>query len=72
MLRSKGSIMNNGVLDLGGTTAVITGAACGVGKNCTFFLSQLGASVVVADIASDAGRRTAEEIPRRQGEIRSD
>ncbi|MFJ8301141.1 SDR family NAD(P)-dependent oxidoreductase [Streptomyces sp. NPDC094447] len=48
-----------------GTTAVVTGAASGIGAASARRLASEGATVVLADIADDAGEAVAEEI--RQG-----
>jgi len=50
-----------------GKTAIITGAARGLGKAMSQLLAKEGARVVVADILEDAGRETAEEIRREGG-----
>jgi 3(or 17)beta-hydroxysteroid dehydrogenase len=50
-----------------GKTAIITGAARGLGKAMSQLLAREGARVVVADILEDAGRETAEGIKREGG-----
>jgi 3(or 17)beta-hydroxysteroid dehydrogenase len=51
-----------------GKTAIITGAARGLGKGMALLLAKEGAKVAVVDILEDAGRETAEEIRRGGGE----
>ena len=46
--------------------AVVTGAAGGIGSRMAALFAAEGASVVLADIADEAGRRIAEEIDRRR------
>lgn len=45
-----------------GKVAVVTGAASGIGAASAFRLAAEGASVVVADIAGEAGEQVAEKI----------
>ncbi|MGA2478389.1 MAG: SDR family oxidoreductase [Spirochaetia bacterium] len=59
--------MSGDILDLSGTSAVITGASSGIGRECALLLAGLGTSIVVADIAADAGKNTEEEIGGRGG-----
>lgn len=49
-------------LDLSGRSALVTGAASGIGKACAERLAHAGASVVVLDINGDAARKVAEKI----------
>ena len=49
-------------------TAVVTGAAMGIGRACALAFAAEGAAVVVADIDAEAGERTAEEIRGNGGE----
>ena len=46
--------------------AIVTGGGDGIGRATALLLAQEGAKVVVADIASDAARRVAEEITRQK------
>ena len=50
-------------LDLAGQTAVITGAATGIGEAIARRLAAAGASVAVADINRNAAEQTAATIP---------
>ncbi len=50
-----------------GKTAIITGAARGLGKAMAQLLAREGARVVIADILEDAGGETAEGIKREGG-----
>ena len=47
---------------LQGKSAIVTGAASGIGKGIAFAFAREGANVAVADLNSDAGNATAEEI----------
>jgi len=46
--------------------AIVSGGGDGIGRATALLLSQEGAKVVVADMATDAARRVAEEITRQQ------
>jgi len=50
-----------------GKTAIVTGAARGLGKAIAQLLAKEGAKVVVADVLEDGGREAAEEIRREGG-----
>jgi NAD(P)-dependent dehydrogenase (short-subunit alcohol dehydrogenase family) len=50
------------LFDLSGRTAVVTGAATGIGEAIATTLGAVGASVVVADIDTVGGRRVAAEL----------
>ncbi|OBF13682.1 hypothetical protein A5727_16605 [Mycobacterium sp. ACS4331] len=50
----------NTMFDLSGKTAVITGAAMGIGKSCAERLSSAGAYVYVLDLDAEAGQAVAE------------
>jgi NAD(P)-dependent dehydrogenase (short-subunit alcohol dehydrogenase family) len=52
----------NGRLRFDGKTAVITGAASGMGKAVAIAFARAGANVVLADVAIDAGQEAAEQI----------
>ena len=59
---------NPGALyDLSGKTAVVTGAARGIGKAVGDLLASSGANVIVADVLADAAESTAAEIRRDGG-----
>jgi len=53
-----------------GRVALVTGAATGIGRASALAFAQAGASVVVADIASEAGTQTALEITEAGGQAR--
>lgn len=53
-------------MQLTGKTAVVTGAASGIGRATAQKLAQAGAHVLLGDIAEEAGRAAAAEI-REQG-----
>lgn len=54
--------MENNLFSLKGKTAIVTGAAKGLGKAMAMALAGQGANIVVADIDSETGRQTVEEI----------
>jgi NAD(P)-dependent dehydrogenase (short-subunit alcohol dehydrogenase family) len=49
-------------MDFEGSSAVVTGAASGIGAACARALGALGARVVVADLNTEKGEAVAEEI----------
>ncbi len=49
-------------MDLNGTSAIVTGAASGLGAATARLLAQNGAGVVVADVQTDKGEALAAEI----------
>lgn len=51
-----------------GKTALVTGAASGIGKATAKQLAEGGANVVIADIQDDAGRAVAQEITDAGGQ----
>ncbi len=53
--------------DFTGKTALITGAASGIGKATALAFAKAGANLVLADIAQAAGQSLAEEIMRNGG-----
>jgi len=50
------------LFDLTGKKALVTGAAVGIGRGCAVALANAGADVVVADVNTAAGQKTADEI----------
>ncbi len=52
----------NGLFRLDGKTALVTGAARGIGAGIAEALAQAGAKVLITDIASAAGEATAERL----------
>jgi len=56
--------------DFTGRVALVTGAATGIGRATALAFAQAGASVVVADIAPEAGARTAADITAAGGQAR--
>lgn len=53
--------------ELQGRTALVTGAAMGIGKACALALAHAGASVVVADIDAQAGEAARGEVEAAGG-----
>ena len=49
-------------MDISGSTAIVTGAASGIGAACARQLADRGAVVVVADLQADKGEALAAEI----------
>jgi 3-hydroxybutyrate dehydrogenase len=49
-------------VDLKGRSALVTGAASGIGRACAGRLARAGASVTVVDLNEDAARKVAEEF----------
>ena len=50
-----------------GKVAIVTGAGQGIGEHYATALAAQGASVVVAEISEEAGRRVAAVFPDRGG-----
>jgi NAD(P)-dependent dehydrogenase (short-subunit alcohol dehydrogenase family) len=55
------------LFDLTGKTAVVLGAASGIGKSSAEALASLGANVICADMAAEGARATAAGIREREG-----
>lgn len=49
-------------IDLSGKTAIVTGAARGIGKTTALTLAKAGADVFIADINQEVGNETVKEI----------
>ncbi len=56
-------------IDLGGHTAVVTGAASGIGRATTVALAEAGATVVAADINLEAATETAKLVADMGGAV---
>jgi meso-butanediol dehydrogenase/(S,S)-butanediol dehydrogenase/diacetyl reductase len=56
-----------GVAQLEGKTAVVSGAASGIGKACALALAEDGAKVAVLDLDTAGGRAVADDIQRAGG-----
>ncbi len=56
-------------IDLGGHTAVVTGAASGIGRATTVALADAGATVVAADINLEAATETAKLVADMGGAV---
>ena len=56
--------------DLSGRTALITGAAEGIGQGVAHRLARDGATVIIADFNETAGRQTARDIANNGGKAR--
>ena len=50
-----------------GKTAVLTGAARGLGKAIAMMLAENGADLVIGDVLDEAGQKTCEEIREKTG-----
>ena len=57
-------------MELAGATAVVTGAGSGIGRAAALAFAEAGASVVVADIAEEAGRETVALVEKNGGSVR--
>src|SRR5215216_184789 len=49
-------------ISLAGKVAVVTGAGAGIGRGCALELARSGADVVILDIDTVTGERTAEKV----------
>lgn len=52
------------LVDLTGRTALVTGAAQGIGRGIALVMAQQGADVVIADLDADLASQTAKEITK--------
>jgi 2-deoxy-D-gluconate 3-dehydrogenase len=57
------------LLDLHGRTAIVTGAAMGIGRGIAERLAEAGASVVIADADLEAAEATAKELADHQRSV---
>jgi len=55
-------------LDLKGRVAIVTGGARGIGKSIATQLALSGANVVIADVAEEMAKSTAEEVSQKGSE----
>ncbi|GAB3577178.1 SDR family NAD(P)-dependent oxidoreductase [Hymenobacter daeguensis] len=55
---------------LSGKTALVTGAASGIGKAIALLYAQLGANVMVSDLDAEKGQQVVAEIARAGGQAR--
>lgn len=53
---------------LEGKTAIVTGAASGIGKSTALLFAEEGAKIVVADLNAEGGNDVVKEIERKGGE----
>jgi NAD(P)-dependent dehydrogenase (short-subunit alcohol dehydrogenase family) len=60
--------MPDGLLTLGGKTAVITGAARGIGRACALLFARAGARIVVSDRLAEGAAETVRMIVEAGGE----
>lgn len=58
------------LLSLNGKTAIITGAASGIGLVTASLLADMGARVALIDISESAGKKAATEIRKRGGNVK--
>lgn len=56
-------------MDLTGKTALVTGAASGIGAACARRYAEAGAQVICTDIADDAGQQVADEVGGRYAHL---
>ena len=55
-------------MDLNGRVAIVTGGARGIGKSIATQLALSGANVVIADVAEEMAKSTAEEVSQKGSE----
>ena len=53
------------VTNLKGRTAMVTGAADGIGKECAYKLAESGANVVIVDLNKEKGTEVAEDLKKK-------
>lgn len=56
--------MPSSLFDLSGKVALVSGAAQGMGRAMALALAECGADVMVVDLNSAGGEKTAEESPQ--------
>lgn len=61
----------DGLLDLRGRVAVVTGGGDGIGRGCCEILAAAGASVVVSDLSAEKAQAVADVISGRGGEAKA-
>ncbi|MGD8786392.1 MAG: sorbitol-6-phosphate dehydrogenase subunit [Phycisphaerales bacterium] len=54
-------------LNLEGKVAIVTGGACGIGRAVCEGFAEVGASIVVADVNTEAAQKGAEELKAKSG-----
>ena len=54
-------------LNLEGKVAIVTGGACGIGRAVCEGLAEVGLSIVVADVNTEAAQKAAEELKAKSG-----
>lgn len=57
--------MSHSLFDLSGRTALVTGAASGIGRQTALTLAELGATVYVTDVNQEGALQTAKDIGSR-------
>ena len=63
--------MSQGTGRVAGKTALVTGAASGIGRGCAVALAREGARVIVADVDAEGARETCRLIDAQGGEART-
>src|SRR3989344_9236547 len=59
---SEDMISNDGLLDLSGKVAIVTGGALGIGFGIAYRLAEAGASVVIADLDEQKAKESAAQL----------